>query len=150
VDRPGRWHRHGHRPSFGASGGGSRQRRDCEGRQLLPDDGQGSTCAQEIAAQNRLPCIALADSGGANLPTQDEIFPDRFHFGWISFNQANLSAQGVPQAAAVMGSCTAGGAYVPAMSDETVIVRNEGTTFLGGPPLVKAANRSRSVRVYSR
>jgi 3-methylcrotonyl-CoA carboxylase beta subunit len=93
--------------------------------------------AQEIAAQNRLPCIALVDSGGANLPTQDEVFRD--HFGRIFFNQANLSAQGVPQVAAVMGSCTAGGAYVPAMSDETVIVRNEGTIFLGGPPLVKAA-----------
>jgi 3-methylcrotonyl-CoA carboxylase beta subunit len=95
--------------------------------------------AQDIAAQNRLPCIALVDSGGANLPMQDEVFPDRFHFGRIFFNQANLSAQGVPQIAAVMGSCTAGGAYVPAMSDETVIVRNEGTIFLGGPPLVKAA-----------
>jgi len=95
--------------------------------------------AQAIAAENRLPCIALVDSGGANLPMQDEVFPDRFHFGRIFFNQANLSAQGVPQVAAVMGSCTAGGAYVPAMSDETVIVRNEGTIFLGGPPLVKAA-----------
>ena len=95
--------------------------------------------AQDIAAQNRLPCIALVDSGGANLPTQDEVFPDRFHFGRIFFNQANLSAQGMPQIAAVMGSCTAGGAYVPAMSDEAVIVRNEGTIFLGGPPLVKAA-----------
>jgi 3-methylcrotonyl-CoA carboxylase beta subunit len=95
--------------------------------------------AQAIAAQNRLPCIALVDSGGANLPMQDEVFPDRDHFGRIFFNQANLSAQGVPQIAAVMGSCTAGGAYVPAMSDETVIVRNEGTIFLGGPPLVKAA-----------
>jgi 3-methylcrotonyl-CoA carboxylase beta subunit len=95
--------------------------------------------AQDVAAQNRLPCIALVDSGGAYLPMQDEVFPDRDHFGRIFFNQANLSAQGVPQIAAVMGSCTAGGAYVPAMSDETVIVRDEGTIFLGGPPLVKAA-----------
>ena len=95
--------------------------------------------AQEIALQNRLPCIYLVDSGGANLPTQDEVFPDRDHFGRIFFNQANLSAAGIPQIAVVMGSCTAGGAYVPAMSDEAVIVRNQGTIFLGGPPLVKAA-----------
>jgi 3-methylcrotonyl-CoA carboxylase beta subunit len=95
--------------------------------------------AQEIAAQNRLPCIYLVDSGGANLPNQDEVFPDRDHFGRIFFNQANLSAEGVPQIAVVMGSCTAGGAYVPAMSDETIIVKNQGTIFLGGPPLVKAA-----------
>ncbi len=95
--------------------------------------------AQEIAAHNRLPCIYLVDSGGANLPNQDEVFPDREHFGRIFFNQANLSAQGVPQIAVVMGSCTAGGAYVPAMSDETIIVKNQGTIFLGGPPLVKAA-----------
>jgi 3-methylcrotonyl-CoA carboxylase beta subunit len=95
--------------------------------------------AQEIAQQNRLPCIYLVDSGGANLPNQDEVFPDRDHFGRIFYNQANLSAQGVPQIAVVMGSCTAGGAYVPAMSDETIIVRNQGTIFLGGPPLVKAA-----------
>ena len=95
--------------------------------------------AQEIAAQNRLPCIYLVDSGGANLPTQDEVFPDRDHFGRIFFNQANLSAAGIPQVAVVMGSCTAGGAYVPAMSDESVIVRKQGTIFLGGPPLVKAA-----------
>jgi 3-methylcrotonyl-CoA carboxylase beta subunit len=95
--------------------------------------------AQEIARENRLPCIYLVDSGGANLPNQDEVFPDREHFGRIFFNQANLSAQGVPQIAVVMGSCTAGGAYVPAMSDETIIVRNQGTIFLGGPPLVKAA-----------
>jgi 3-methylcrotonyl-CoA carboxylase beta subunit len=95
--------------------------------------------AQEIALRNRLPCIYLVDSGGAFLPMQDEIFPDREHFGRIFFNQANLSAQGVPQIAAVMGSCTAGGAYVPAMSDETIIVRNQGTIFLGGPPLVQAA-----------
>src|SRR6202007_1670769 len=95
--------------------------------------------AQEIAEQNRLPCIYLVDSGGANLPNQDEVFPDRDHFGRIFYNQANLSAQGIPQIAVVMGSCTAGGAYVPAMSDETVIVRNQGTFFLGAPPLVKAA-----------
>jgi len=95
--------------------------------------------AQEIAAQNRLPCIYLVDSGGAFLPRQDEVFPDRALVGRIFYNQANLSAAGVPQIAAVLGSCTAGGAYVPAMSDETVIVRNQGTIFLGGPPLVKAA-----------
>ncbi len=95
--------------------------------------------AQEIAQQNRLPCIYLVDSGGANLPNQDEVFPDREHFGRIFFNQANLSAQGIAQVAVVMGSCTAGGAYVPAMSDESIIVRNQGTIFLGGPPLVKAA-----------
>jgi len=95
--------------------------------------------AQEIAADNALPCIYLVDSGGAFLPRQDEVFPDREHFGRIFFNQANLSARGIPQIAAVLGSCTAGGAYVPAMSDEAVIVRNQGTIFLGGPPLVKAA-----------
>ena len=95
--------------------------------------------AQEIAAQNNLPCIYLVDSGGANLPNQDEVFPDRDHFGRIFFNQATLSARGIPQIAVVMGSCTAGGAYVPAMADESVIVRNQGTIFLGGPPLVKAA-----------
>jgi 3-methylcrotonyl-CoA carboxylase beta subunit len=95
--------------------------------------------AQEVALANRLPCLYLVDSGGAFLPMQDEVFPDRDHFGRIFFNQATLSARGIPQLAAVMGSCTAGGAYVPAMSDETVIVRDEGTIFLGGPPLVKAA-----------
>jgi 3-methylcrotonyl-CoA carboxylase beta subunit len=95
--------------------------------------------AQEIAQQNRLPCIYLVDSGGANLPNQDDVFPDREHFGRIFFNQANMSAAGIPQIACVMGSCTAGGAYVPAMADESVIVRNQGTIFLGGPPLVKAA-----------
>ncbi len=95
--------------------------------------------AQEIAAQNRLPCVYLVDSGGANLPNQDEVFPDREHFGRIFYNQANLSAQGIAQIAVVMGSCTAGGAYVPAMSDESIIVRGQGTIFLGGPPLVKAA-----------
>jgi 3-methylcrotonyl-CoA carboxylase beta subunit len=95
--------------------------------------------AQEIAQQNRLPCIYLVDSGGANLPNQDEVFPDRDHFGRIFFNQANMSAQGIPQIAVVMGSCTAGGAYMPAMSDESIIVKNQGTIFLAGPPLVKAA-----------
>ena len=95
--------------------------------------------AQEIALQNNLPCIYLVDSGGANLPNQDEVFPDRDHFGRIFFNQANMSAAGIPQIACVMGSCTAGGAYVPAMSDETIMVRNQATIFLGGPPLVKAA-----------
>src|SRR3954451_13810824 len=95
--------------------------------------------AQEIAEANRLPCIYLVDSGGANLPNQDEVFPDRDHFGRIFFNQANMSAKGIPQIAVVMGSCTAGGAYVPAMSDESIIVRNQGTIFLCGPPLVKAA-----------
>jgi 3-methylcrotonyl-CoA carboxylase beta subunit len=95
--------------------------------------------AQEIARENRLPCIYLVDSGGANLPNQDEVFPDREHFGRIFYNQANLSAEGIAQIAVVMGSCTAGGAYVPAMSDETIIVRNQGTIFLAGPPLVKAA-----------
>ncbi len=95
--------------------------------------------AQEIARENRLPCIYLVDSGGANLPHQTEVFPDREHFGRIFYNQATLSAAGIAQIAVVMGSCTAGGAYVPAMSDETIIVRNQGTIFLGGPPLVKAA-----------
>jgi len=95
--------------------------------------------AQEVAQQNHLPCIYLVDSGGANLPNQDDVFPDREHFGRIFFNQANMSALGIAQIAVVMGSCTAGGAYVPAMSDETIIVKNQGTIFLGGPPLVKAA-----------
>ena len=95
--------------------------------------------AQEIAIENHLPCIYLVDSGGANLPHQDQVFPDRDHFGRIFYNQANLSAKGIPQIACVMGSCTAGGAYVPAMCDESVIVRNQGTIFLAGPPLVKAA-----------
>src|SRR5215469_5790703 len=95
--------------------------------------------AQEVAEQNRLPCLYLVDSGGAFLPLQAEVFPDREHFGRIFYNQAQMSAQGIPQVAAVMGSCTAGGAYVPAMSDETIIVRGTGTIFLGGPPLVKAA-----------
>ncbi|MEX8522426.1 MAG: carboxyl transferase domain-containing protein [Leptothrix ochracea] len=95
--------------------------------------------AQEVAQQNHLPCIYLVDSGGANLPNQDEVFPDRDHFGRIFYNQARMSAEGIAQIAVVMGSCTAGGAYVPAMSDETIIVREQGTIFLGGPPLVKAA-----------
>ena len=95
--------------------------------------------AQEIAEENHLPCIYLVDSGGAFLPLQDEVFPDRWHFGRIFFNQANMSAKRIPQIAVVLGSCTAGGAYVPAMSDESIIVRNQGTIFLGGPPLVKAA-----------
>ncbi|MEM7080943.1 MAG: carboxyl transferase domain-containing protein [Pseudomonadota bacterium] len=95
--------------------------------------------AQDIAAQNHLPCIYLVDSGGANLPNQDEVFPDRHHFGRIFYNQANMSAHNIPQIAVVMGSCTAGGAYVPAMADESIIVRNQGTIFLGGPPLVKMA-----------
>ncbi len=95
--------------------------------------------AQEIARENRLPCVYLVESGGANLPTQDEVFPDKEHFGRIFYNQANMSAAGIPQIAVVLGSCTAGGAYIPAMSDESVIVKNQGTIFLGGPPLVKAA-----------
>src|SRR6478672_11749702 len=95
--------------------------------------------AQEIARENRLPCVYLVDSGGANLPNQDDVFPDRDHFGRIFFNQARMSSAGVPQVAVVMGSCTAGGAYVPAMSDESIIVKGQGTIFLGGPPLVKAA-----------
>lgn len=95
--------------------------------------------AQEIAEQNNLPCIYLVDSGGANLPNQEDVFPDRDHFGRIFYNQATMSAKGIPQIAVVMGSCTAGGAYVPAMSDESIIVKNQGTIFLGGPPLVKAA-----------
>jgi len=95
--------------------------------------------AQEIAIENKLPCIYLVDSGGAFLPMQDEVFPDKEHFGRIFFNQANMSALGIPQIAVVCGSCTAGGAYVPAMSDETIIVKGNGTIFLGGPPLVKAA-----------
>ena len=103
--------------------------------------------AQEIAEQNNLPCVYLVDSGGANLPQQDEVFPDREHFGRIFFNQANMSAKGIPQIAVVMGSCTAGGAYVPAMSDVTIIVKEQGTIFLAGPPLVKAAT-GEVVRFY--
>src|SRR6266567_5044059 len=95
--------------------------------------------AQEVAMENRLPCLYLVDSGGANLPQWPDVFPDKNHFGRIFFNQANMSAQGIPQIAVVMGSCTAGGAYMPAMSDESIIVKNQGTIFLAGPPLVKAA-----------
>src|ERR1700688_1637289 len=95
--------------------------------------------AQDIARENNLPCIYLVDSGGANLPNQTEVFPDRDHFGRIFYNQATMSAQGIPQIAVVMGSCTAGGAYVPAMADESIIVKDQGTIFLAGPPLVKAA-----------
>ncbi|MAR28856.1 MAG: methylcrotonoyl-CoA carboxylase, partial [Gammaproteobacteria bacterium] len=95
--------------------------------------------AQDIARENHLPCIYLVDSGGANLPNQDEVFPDKNHFGRIFFNQANMSAENIPQIAVVMGSCTAGGAYVPAMADESIIVKNQGTIFLAGPPLVKMA-----------
>jgi 3-methylcrotonyl-CoA carboxylase beta subunit len=95
--------------------------------------------AQEIAMMNRLPCVYMVDSGGAFLPLQGEVFPDREHFGRIFYNQANMSAAGIPQISIVMGSCTAGGAYVPAMSDENIIVKGNGTIFLGGPPLVKAA-----------
>lgn len=95
--------------------------------------------AQEIAQENNLPCIYLVDSGGANLPHQAEVFPDRDHFGRIFFNQAQMSSKGIPQIACVMGSCTAGGAYVPAMSDESIIVKEQGTIFLAGPPLVQAA-----------
>ena len=116
-----------------------RQRRHGERRQLLPADREKHLRAQTIAQQNRLPCIYLVDSGGANLPRQDEVFPDREHFGRIFFNQANMSAMGIPQIAVVMGSCTAGGAYVPAMADEAIMVRNQATIFLAGPPLVKAA-----------
>jgi 3-methylcrotonyl-CoA carboxylase beta subunit len=110
-----------------------------KGGSYLPMTVKKHLRAQEIAEQNHLPCIYLVDSGGAFLSMQDNVFPDRDHFGRIFYNQANMSAKGIPQIAVVMGSCTAGGAYVPAMSDETVIVRNQGTIFLGGPPLVKAA-----------
>ena len=99
--------------------------------------------AQEIALENRLPCVYLVDSGGAFLPRQDEVFPDREHFGRIFYNQAQMSGRGIPQLAVVMGSCTAGGAYVPAMCDESIIVREQGTIFLGGPPLVQAATGER-------
>ncbi|WP_300266015.1 carboxyl transferase domain-containing protein [Microbacterium sp.] len=110
-----------------------------KGGSYLPMTVKKHLRAQEIALENRLPCVYLVDSGGAFLPKQDEVFPDREHFGRIFFNQARMSAERIPQLAAVLGSCTAGGAYVPAMSDETVIVRGQGTIFLGGPPLVKAA-----------
>ena len=115
------------------------QRRHDQGRHLFSHYGQKHLRAQEIAETNRLPCLYLVDSGGANLPFHTDVFPDRDHFGRIFYNQARMSAKGIPQIAIVMGSCTAGGAYVPAMSDEAIIVRNQGTIFLGGPPLVKAA-----------
>ena len=135
-----RRHHHRHRPHRGPRVRGGVQRPDGEGRHVLPGHASRSTCARSaIAEENRLPCIYLVDSGGAHLPSQDEVFPDQEHFGRIFFNQANMSAAGIPQIAVVMGSCTAGGAYVPAMSDESIIVRNQGTIFLGGPPLVKAA-----------
>src|SRR3546814_850435 len=136
-------------PSAGAVGGiGRVQGRECvivgndatvKGGSYYPITVKKHLRAQEIARENRLPCLYLVDSGGAFLPMQDEVFPDKEHFGRIFYNQANLSALGIPQIACVMGSCTAGGAYVPAMSDEAVFVRNQGTIFLGGPPLVKAA-----------
>ena len=110
-----------------------------KGGTYFPETVKKHLRAQEIAAENNLPCIYLVDSGGANLPQQDEVFPDRDHFGRIFYNQANMSSRNIPQVAVVMGSCTAGGAYVPAMADESIIVKNQGTIFLGGPPLVKAA-----------
>lgn len=110
-----------------------------KGGTYFPETVKKHLRAQEIAEQNNLPCIYLVDSGGANLPQQDEVFPDKEHFGRIFYNQANMSAKGIPQIAVVMGSCTAGGAYVPAMADESIIVKEQGTIFLGGPPLVKAA-----------
>jgi 3-methylcrotonyl-CoA carboxylase beta subunit len=136
-------------PSAGAVGGiGRVQGRECvivgndatvKGGTYYPMTVKKHVRAQEVALQNRLPCIYLVDSGGANLPNQDEVFPDREHFGRIFFNQAQMSAAGIPQIAVVMGSCTAGGAYVPAMSDQTIMVKNQATIFLAGPPLVKAA-----------
>lgn len=136
-------------PAAGVIGGiGRVQGRECvivandatvKGGTYYPMSVKKHLRAQEVALQNHLPCIYLVDSGGAFLPKQDEVFPDREHFGRIFFNQATMSAKGIAQIAAVLGSCTAGGAYVPAMSDEAVIVRNQGTIFLGGPPLVKAA-----------
>ncbi len=129
----------GRRPGFGAGVHDRLQRRDREGRHLFPITVKKHLRAQEIAAQNHLPCVYLVDSGGANLPNQNEVFPDRDHFGRIFFNQTRMSAAGIPQIAVVMGSCTAGGAYVPAMSDESIIVRGQGTIFLAGPPLVRAA-----------
>jgi 3-methylcrotonyl-CoA carboxylase beta subunit len=110
-----------------------------KGGTYFPMTGKKHLRAQEIALENALPCIYLVDSGGAFLPMQSEIFPDRDHFGRIFYNQARMSAQNIPQISVVMGSCTAGGAYVPSMSDENVIVKNNGTIFLGGPPLVRAA-----------
>ncbi len=129
-----RGHRAGLRPSADR-----RQRRDGQGRHVLPDDREEAPARPGSGAGESSPCLYLVDSGGAFLPMQDEVFPDRDHFGRIFYNQARMSGAGIPQIAAVLGSCTAGGAYVPAMSDEAVIVRNQGTIFLGGPPLVKAA-----------
>src|SRR4026209_2661233 len=112
-----------------------------KGGPSFPRRGKNRWRGREIARENRFPCLYLVDSGGANLPHQTDVFPDREHFGRIFYNQATLSSLGIPQIAIVMGSCTAGGAHVPAMSDETIIVRNQGTIFLGGPPLGKAATR---------
>ena len=111
-----------------------RPRRDGQGRHLLSDDGEEASPRPGDRLPNHLPCIYLVDSGGANLPNQDEVFPDREHFGRIFYNQARMSAAGIPQIAVVMGSCTAGGAYVPAMCDETIMVRDQGTIFLAGRP----------------
>ena len=116
-----------------------RQRRHREGRHVFPETIRKHVRAQEVAWENNLPCVYLVDSGGVFLPLQTEVFPDRDHFGRIFYNQARMSREGIPQISVVMGSCTAGGAYVPAMSDETVIVRKQGTIFIGGPPLVKAS-----------
>ncbi len=138
--RPLRGHRHGDRRGRGPPLRDRRQRRDGQGRDVLPPHREEAPPgAGGRGAERSCPCVYLVDSGGAFLPLQDEVFPDRDHFGRIFYNQARLSAAGIPQIAVVMGSCTAGGAYVPAMSDETVIVRGTGTIFLGGPPLVKAA-----------
>ena len=137
--RAGGGHGHGGRARAGPRSADRRQRRHGEGRHLLSDDREKHLRAQEVAMANHLPCVYLVDSGGAFLPMQAEVFPDREHFGRIFYNQARMSAAGIAQIAVVMGSCTAGGAYVPAMSDETVIVKGTGTIFLGGPPLVKAA-----------
>ena len=136
---PERRHRHRDRPGRGPRVRDRRERRDGQGRHLLPDHGQEAPARAGDRPRNRLPCVYLVDSGGAFLPMQDEVFPDREHFGRIFYNQATMSGAGIPQLAAVLGSCTAGGAYVPAMADESVIVRGQGTIFLGGPPLVKAA-----------
>ena len=139
-DAPGGGHRDRHRRRARPGVRDRRQRRHRQGRHLLPASPSRSTCARRRSQpRTELPCVYLVDSGGAFLPLQAEVFPDRDHFGRIFYNQARMSAAGIPQISAVMGSCTAGGAYVPAMSDETVIVRGTGTIFLGGPPLVKAA-----------
>lgn len=111
----------------------------CEGGTYYPITVKKHLRAQEIAIENHLPCLYLVDSGGAFLPYQADVFPDKFHFGRIFYNQANMSARGIAQISVVMGSCTAGGAYIPAMADESIIVKDKGTVFLAGPPLVKAA-----------